>query len=721
MLENEHQNFMPEDGEVKLSDTNVDESMHKYDDSQIQVLEGLEAVRKRPGMYIGSTSARGLHHLIYEIVDNSIDEALAGICNKIVVTIHEDNSVSVKDNGRGVPSGIHPKMGIPTLEVVFTVLHAGGKFGGDGYKISGGLHGVGASVVNALSEWTEVVNCHDGRKYSERFERGHVARPLKDEGPTEDHGLYVRFKPDDDIFDETVFDYGTVLNRLREQAFLNAGLMIELFDLRTDAEEVSAEDIAEDMTAASDDAAETEDNKTENVLESEASESAGASDEDEEESEGIQRVVMEAAKPVRHKVLHFEGGIRSFVEHLNQKKRCEVLHPEVIYVSGKKGDVSCEIALQYNNTYNETLITFANNIHTIEGGTHETGFKNALTKILNDYARKYGYLKDADKNLSGEDFREGICAIVSVKLPEAQFEGQTKSKLGNADIKPFVEGVMYEKFAAYLEENPAVAKIILDKALTASRAREAARKARELTRRKTALEGMVLPDKLADCQSRSVDESELFLVEGDSAGGTAKDGRDSKFQAILPMRGKILNVEKARLDRILSSIQITPIIVALGCGVGEEFDITKLRYGKVIIMADADVDGAHIKTLLLTFFFRHMRPIIEQGHVYCAMPPLYKVFKGKQQRYAFSDEERDRYIAELGGNADAERYKGLGEMDADQLWETTMDPETRTLIRVNIEDAYAADETFSLLMGEKVEPRRAFIQENAKYAKNIDV
>ena len=721
MLENENQNFMPEDGEVKLSDTNVDESMHKYDDSQIQVLEGLEAVRKRPGMYIGSTSARGLHHLIYEIVDNSIDEALAGICNKIVVTIHEDNSVSVKDNGRGVPSGIHPKMGIPTLEVVFTVLHAGGKFGGDGYKISGGLHGVGASVVNALSEWTEVVNCHDGRKYSERFERGHVARPLKDEGPTEDHGLYVRFKPDDDIFDETVFDYGTVLNRLREQAFLNAGLMIELFDLRTDAEEVSAEDIAEDMTAASDDAAETEDNKTENVLESEASESAGASDEDEEESEGIQRVVMEAAKPVRHKVLHFEGGIRSFVEHLNQKKHCEVLHPEVIYVSGKKGDVSCEIALQYNNTYNETLITFANNIHTIEGGTHETGFKNALTKILNDYARKYGYLKDTDKNLSGEDFREGICAIVSVKLPEAQFEGQTKSKLGNADIKPFVEGVMYEKFAAYLEENPAVGKIILDKALTASRAREAARKARELTRRKTALEGMVLPDKLADCQSRSVDESELFLVEGDSAGGTAKDGRDSKFQAILPMRGKILNVEKARLDRILSSIQITPIIVALGCGVGEEFDITKLRYGKVIIMADADVDGAHIKTLLLTFFFRHMRPIIEQGHVYCAMPPLYKVFKGKQQRYAFSDEERDRYIAELGGNADAERYKGLGEMDADQLWETTMDPETRTLIRVNIEDAYAADETFSLLMGEKVEPRRAFIQENAKYAKNIDV
>ena len=718
MLENEKQNLPLDEGEVRLSDTNVDESMHKYDDSQIQVLEGLEAVRKRPGMYIGSTSARGLHHLIYEIVDNSIDEALAGICNKIIVTIHEDNSVSVKDNGRGVPSGIHPKMGIPTVEVVFTVLHAGGKFGGDGYKISGGLHGVGASVVNALSEWTEIVNCHDGRKYSERFERGHVTRALKDEGPTEDHGLYVRFKPDPEIFDETVFDYGTVLNRLREQAFLNAGLMIELNDLRTDTEDVSAEDIAEDMTAASDETTteNEEQNETENMLESSSSENG-----DEEEAEGIQRIVIEAAKPVRHKVLHFEGGIRSFVEHLNMKKRCEVLHPDVIYVSGKKGDTSCEIALQYNNTYNETLITFANNIHTIEGGTHETGFKNALTKILNDYARKYGFLKDADKNLSGEDFREGICAIVSVKLPEAQFEGQTKSKLGNADIKPFVESVMYEKFAAYLEENPAVGKVILDKALTASRAREAARKARELTRRKTALEGMVLPDKLADCQSRSVDESELFLVEGDSAGGTAKDGRDSKFQAILPMRGKILNVEKARLDRILSSIQITPIIVALGCGVGDEFDISKLRYGKVIIMADADVDGAHIKTLLLTFFFRHMRPIIEQGHVYCAMPPLYKVFKGKQQRYAFSDEERDRYIAELGGNADAERYKGLGEMDADQLWETTMDPDTRTLIRVNIEDAYAADETFSLLMGEKVEPRRAFIQENAKYAKNIDV
>jgi len=695
MAENQNQNMTEQfdDGEVKLTDTNVDDSMHKYDESQIQVLEGLEAVRKRPGMYIGSTSQRGLHHLIYEIVDNSIDEALAGICNKIIVTIHEDNSVSVEDNGRGVPSGIHPKMGIPTVEVVFTVLHAGGKFGGDGYKISGGLHGVGASVVNALSEWTEIVNCHDGKMYSERFERGVVTRPLTCDGDTEKHGLYVRFKPDPEIFDETVFDYSTVLNRLREQAFLNAGLMIELNDLRTDVDDVSTEDISDDMKADEEAAAETV----------------------------VDREAREEVKAVRHKVLHFEGGIRSFVEHLNAKKRCEVLHPDVIYVSGKKGDISCEIALQYNNSYNEMLITFANNIHTIEGGTHETGFKNSLTKILNDYARKYNFIKADDKNLSGEDCREGICAIVSVKLPEAQFEGQTKSKLGNADIKPFVESVMNEKFASYLEENPNTAKIVLDKALTAARAREAARKARELTRRKTALEGNSLPGKLADCQSRVMEECELFLVEGDSAGGTAKDGRDSKYQAILPMRGKILNVEKARLDRILSSVQITPIIIALGCGVGDEFDISKLRYGKIVIMADADVDGSHIKTLLLTFFFRHMRPLIEQGHVYCAMPPLYKVFKGKQQMYAYSDEERDRCIEALGGNAEAERYKGLGEMDADQLWETTMDPERRTLIKVNIEDAYAADETFSLLMGEKVEPRRAFIQENAKYVKNLDI
>ncbi len=688
---------------VSAQDSQVDESMHKYDESQIQVLEGLEAVRKRPGMYIGSTSVRGLHHLIYEIVDNSIDEALAGICDKITVTLHEDNSVSVQDNGRGVPSGIHPKMGIPTVEVVFTVLHAGGKFGGDGYKISGGLHGVGASVVNALSEWTEIENCHDGRRFTERFERGVVARGIKDEGETEKHGLYVRFKPDPDIFDEVVFDYNTVLTRLREQAFLNAGLTIELIDERDIADDDEME-ITGDEGTLSDIAEDDEQEMEENILTLE---------------KGMGQV-KEAHK--KKAELCFEGGIRSFVEFLNNKKHAKMLHEDVIYVAGKKGDVTVEVALQYNDTYNETLVTFANNINTIEGGMHETGFKNALTKILNEYGRKYGHLKADDKNLSGDDVREGICAIVSVKLPEAQFEGQTKSKLGNAEIKPLVEQLMQEKLSEYLEENPAVGKTVLEKALQASRAREAARKARELTRRKTALEGTSLPGKLADCQTKDVNESELFLVEGDSAGGTAKDGRDSRYQAILAMRGKILNVEKARLDRIFSSEQIKPIIIAVGCGVGDEFDITKLRYGKIIIMADADVDGAHIKTLLLTLFYRHMRPLVEQGHIFCAMPPLYKVFKGKQQRYAFSDEERDMYIEELGGvNVEAERYKGLGEMDAEQLWETTMDPERRTLIRVDVEDALKADETFSLLMGEKVEPRRDFIQRNAKYVTNLDV
>ncbi len=695
---------------VSASDSAVDSSAHKYDDSQIQVLEGLEAVRKRPGMYIGSTSVRGLHHLIYEIVDNSIDEALAGICTKITVTLHEDNSVSVRDNGRGIPSGIHPKMGIPTIEVVFTVLHAGGKFGGDGYKISGGLHGVGASVVNALSEWTEIVNCHDGRKFTERFERGAVARPIKDEGPTDEHGLYVRFKPDPEIFEELIFDYDTVLTRLREQAFLNAGLEIELVDLRPQTEQHVPEILGDEGT-----------------LSDEASDDADISDdEDSAENERDKELSLEENVPHEHAphekktTLCFEGGIRSFVEFLNAKKHTTMLHENVIYIAGKKNDVSCEIAFQYNASYNETLITFANNINTIEGGTHETGFKNALTKILNDYARKYGYLKADDKNLSGEDVREGICAIVSVKLPEAQFEGQTKSKLGNADIRPFVEALMQEKLSEYFEENPAVGKIVIEKAKQASRAREAARRARELTR-KTALDRTSLPGKLADCRSKDVNESELFLVEGDSAGGTAKDGRDSRYQAILPMRGKILNVEKARLDKVFSSDQIKPIIIALGCGVGEEFNIDKLRYGKIIIMADADVDGAHIKTLLLTLFFRHMRPLVEQGHIFCAMPPLYKVFKGKQQRYAFSDEERDTYIQELGGNnVEAERYKGLGEMDADQLWETTMDPERRTLLRVDVEDAIRADETFSLLMGEKVEPRRDFIQRNAKYVTNLD-
>ena len=686
--------------EVTAADTAVDTEAHKYDESQIQVLEGLEAVRKRPGMYIGSTSEKGLHHLIYEIVTNSIDEALAGICDRIIVTLHEDNSISVLDNGRGIPAGIHPKMGIPTLEVVFTVLHAGGKFGGDGYKISGGLHGVGASVVNALSEWTEIVNCHDGKKYTERFERGKVARPMKEEGETDKHGLYVRFKPDAEIFDEIVVKYNTVLSMLREQAFLNAGLAIELVDLRPETHENVPE-----------------------ITEYNEDEEDGDSDgfEHEFDEEGVS---PEEAAPKKEKTVEllYEGGIRSFVEHLNAKKHANLLHEDVIYVSGKKDDTSCEIALQYNDKYDETIFSFANNVRTMEGGTHEIGFKNALTKILNDYARKFGYLKADDKNLMGEDVRDGLCAVINVKLPEAQFEGQTKSKLGNADIRPFVEALMTERLTAYLEENPATGKIIIEKALAASRAREAAKKARELTRRKTALEGTTLPGKLADCQNRSMEDTELFLVEGDSAGGTAKDGRDSKFQAILPMRGKILNVEKSRLDRILSSVQITPIIIALGCGVGTEFNLEKLRYGKIIIMADADVDGAHIKTLLLTFFFRHMRPLIEEGHIYCAQPPLYKVFKGKQVRYAFSDEERDLYIEELGGvNVDAERYKGLGEMDAEQLWETTMDPEHRTLIQVRIEDALEADETFSLLMGEKVEPRRAFIQQNAKYVTNLDV
>ena len=688
---------------VNAQDSAVDSSAHKYDDSQIQVLEGLEAVRKRPGMYIGTTSVRGLHHLIYEIVDNSIDEALAGICNKITVTLHEDNSVSIQDNGRGIPSGIHPKMGIPTVEVVFTVLHAGGKFGGDGYKISGGLHGVGASVVNALSEWTEIVNCHDGKKYTERFERGVVTRALECVGDADTHGLYVRFKPDPEIFEETVFDYDTVRTRLREQAFLNAGLEIELVDLR-DIEQEEPE-ITGDEGLLSDEATDDE------VMEEEANELTLEANVPSEKGTHEKRVS-----------LCFEGGIRSFVEYLNAKKHTNLLHENVIYVAGKKNDVTVEVAFQYNTSYNETLITFANNINTIEGGTHETGFKNALTKILNDYGRRFNHLKADDKNLSGEDAREGICAIVSVKLPEAQFEGQTKSKLGNAEIRPLVEALMQEKLSEYLEENPNVGKTIIEKAIQASRAREAARKARELTRRKTAMDGMSLPGKLADCRSKDMAESELFLVEGDSAGGTAKDGRDSRYQAILPLRGKILNVEKARLDRVYSSEVIKPIIIALGCGAGEEFNLEKLRYGKIIIMADADVDGAHIKTLLLTLFYRHMRPLVEQGHIFCAMPPLYKVFKGKNFRYAFSDEERDMYIEELGGvNVEAERYKGLGEMDADQLWETTMDPERRTLLRVDVEDAIKADETFSLLMGEKVEPRRDFIQRNAKYVTNLDV
>ena len=666
-----------------------------YDENQIQVLEGREAVRKRPGMYIGSTGQRGLHHLIYEIVDNSIDEALAGRCDTITVTLFQDGSVGVQDNGRGVPSGLHPKMGIPTLEVVFTVLHAGGKFGGGGYKISGGLHGVGASVVNALSEWMEVDNCHDGKRYTERFERGKVARPLECLGETENHGLYVHFMPDREMFTELDFDYTTVLNRLREQAFLTAGVKIELIDER-------------DFDGKSDDEYQIE----QGLLTEEEVQEKHEEEKSEEEPK---------AKLRQKETLFFEGGIKSFVTYLNEKKRCNNLHENVIYLATTGKGCEAEIALQYNDGYQETLLSFANNIHTPEGGTHETGFKTGLTKVFNEYGKKYGYLKDSDKNFTGEDVREGLTCVISVKVEETQFEGQTKTKLGNVEIRPLVDSLLVEKLGEYMEENPAVAKILIEKALSASRAREAAKKAREASRRKSPLESGAHPEKLADCQERDPSKTEIFFVEGDSAGGTAKDGRDSKYQAILPLRGKILNVEKARLDRVYGSTQIIPIIQTLGCGIGDEFDIEKLRYGKIILMADADVDGAHIKTLLLTFFFRHMRPLIEQGHVFCAMPPLYRVFKGKQQEYAFSDEERDEKIALLGKDAQAERYKGLGEMDAIQLWETTMDPATRTLVSVSIEDAYAADETFTLLMGDKVEPRREFIEQNARYVENLDI
>ena len=632
-----------------------------YDDSQIQVLEGLEAVRKRPGMYIGTTSIKGLHHLVYEIVDNSIDEALAGHCGTIKVTLWEDNSVSVEDDGRGIPSGMNEKLGLPTLEVVYTVLHAGGKFGGEGYKIAGGLHGVGASVVNALSEWVEVENHRDGKKYSERFERGMVRRPFKCEGDCGDkHGLYVRFKPDPTIFEETVFEFETILNRMREQSFLNAGVRIILTDKRDGME--------------------------------------------------------------REEILHYEGGIVSFVEYLNSQKRGTPIHNGVIYMKGEKNGSIAEVAMQYNDSYNETIVSFANNMSTIEGGTHETGFKTALTRAFNNYARKAGILK-GDDTLSGEDVREGLVAIISVKLTDAQFESQTKAKLGNSEMRTLVDSIVSAKLEEYLEENPQEAKLIIEKALEANRAREAARKARALARRKNVLDGIsTLPGKLSDCNEKEARLTEVYLVEGDSAGGSAKDGRDSRYQAILPLRGKVLNVEKARLDKVYSNTSLIPIIQALGCGIGEDFDISKLRYGKIIIMADADVDGSHIRILLLTFFFRHMRPLIEQGHVYLAQPPLYKVHKGKQLRYAFSDAERDKYIEELGGTGvEAERYKGLGEMDPVQLWETTMDPETRTLLRVDINDAIACDEIFSVLMGDMVEPRREFISENAKFVENLDI
>ena len=641
-----------------------------YGENEIQVLEGLEAVRKRPGMYIGTTSIRGLHHLVYEIVDNSIDEALAGYCDCIKVTLNYDNSVTVEDNGRGIPAGIHPKEGIPTPEVVYTILHAGGKFGGGGYKIAGGLHGVGASVVNALSLWVELDDCYEGKRYTERFERGVVARKFVCEGdsPERPHGVKVTFKPDPEIFEETVFDYDTLLNRMREQSFLNAGIKIILIDDR-----------------------------------------------------GNEPVVNE---------LCFEGGIKSFVEYLTETRHNEPVHPDVVYMRGEKNTSVCEVALQYNDGYNECVMTFANNMNTIEGGTHETGFKTALTRVLNDYGRKAGILKEKDKNLSGEDVREGLCAIVSVKLEDAQFESQTKAKLGNSEIRTLVDNIVSQKLADYLEENPATGKAILDKALAASRAREAARKAREATR-KDFLKGSTLPGKLADCQEKDATLTELYLVEGDSAGGSAKQGRNSKFQAILPLRGKVLNVEKTRVDKVYGNLSLLPIIQALGCGIGDEFDIEKLRYGKIIIMADADVDGSHIRILILTFLFRHMRQLIEDGHVFLAQPPLYKVYKrgAKEgnEKYAFSDAERDMYIAELAGesgntsNIEADRYKGLGEMDADQLWETTMDPATRTILKVTIEDAIACDEMFSLLMGDKVEPRRIFIEQNAYLAENLDI
>ena len=634
-----------------------------YDGNQIQVLEGLEAVRKRPGMYIGSTGPKGLHHLVYEIVDNSIDEALAGFCNEIIVEILPDNIIRVRDNGRGIPVGIQPKMGIPAVTVVFTVLHAGGKFGGGGYKVSGGLHGVGSSVVNALSTWLEVEVSHDGHVYYQKFERGVPVEDLKIVREASGTGTTVAFRADPEIFETCEYDYDILLTRLREQAFLNAGIHIILKDSRT-------EEIREDH-------------------------------------------------------LHYEGGIRSFVEHIHKRKGLEVLHPEVIHLSAQNGENIAEVAMQYNDSYNEVLLSFANNIHTVEGGTHELGFKSAMTRVFNDYGKRHNLIKENDKNLTGEDVREGLTAIISVKMTEAQFEGQTKAKLGNTEMRTLVEGMVYEKLLTFFEENPAVARVIFDKALGAARAREAARKARELTRRKSVLEGSQLPGKLADCSDHNNTYTEIYIVEGDSAGGSAKMGRDRRFQAILPLWGKMLNVEKARIDRVYGNDKLMPVITALGCGIGEEFDVSKIRYGKVIIMADADVDGSHIRTLMLTFFFRFMRPLIEHGHVYLAQPPLYKITRGKKVRYAYSDEERDAYVKELYGDDDVkrdiQRYKGLGEMDPEQLWETTMDPDRRTIVKVEMEDAVRADEIFTILMGDKVGPRKEFIEQNAKNVTNLDI
>ena len=668
---------MAEEEIKKQETTNLEEEdidtvvTEEYDADDIQVLEGLEAVRKRPGMYIGSTGPRGLHHLVYEIVDNSIDEALAGVCTHIEVEILPDNVITVRDNGRGIPTGINEKTGLPAVTVVLTVLHAGGKFGGSGYKVSGGLHGVGSSVVNALSEWLEVEVTQNGHIYSQRFERGKPVNDLHIIGDSDGHGTFIKFKADADIFQETTkYTFDILERRLREQAFLNAGLSISLADKR----ELSDRN----------------------------------SDDKYEEGE--------------HKGVYcYEGGIRSFVEFINKSRGLNPIQDEVIHISTTKDDKSAEVALCYTDGYNETLLSFANNINTIDGGTHETGFKTALTRVFNDYGKKFGILKDSDKKFTGDDVREGITAVISVKLTEAQFEGQTKGKLGNTEMTGVVSSLVYDKLMTYFEEHPAVAKTLLNKSLDASRAREAARKARENARRKSPLESNSLPGKLADCTSKDPTKCELYIVEGDSAGGSAKDGRDRKHMAILPLWGKMLNVEKARVDKVITNEKLVPVVMALGTGIGDDFDISKLRYHKIIIMADADVDGAHIRTLLLTFFFRYMPQLLEEGHVYLAQPPLFKVSKGKRSVYAFSDEQRDQEIEEFGGDCDIQRYKGLGEMDPEQLWETTMDPEFRTMLRVTIEDAQRASENFSILMGDNVEPRREFIEQNAKFVQNLDV
>ena len=644
--------------EEEVMDTVVTET---YDASAIQVLEGLEAVRKRPGMYIGSTGPKGLHHLVYEIVDNSIDEALAGYCSHIEVEILPDDIITVRDNGRGIPVGINEQQGLPAVTVVLTVLHAGGKFGGSGYKVSGGLHGVGSSVVNALSEWFEVEVSQNGHVHHQRFERGNIVTDLKVIGDTDETGTFIKFKADPEIFTETtVYEYEVLQRRLREQAFLNAGLSITLTDKR-DPENIVEENFC------------------------------------------------------------YEGGIKSFVDYINTSRGLTPVTDDIMHFTTVSGDRSAEVSISYNDGYNEIILSFANGVRTIDGGTHENGFKTALTRVFNEYGRKFKLLKDNDKNLSGDDVREGLTAVISVKLTEAEFEGQTKGKLGNTEMQTIVSKMMYEKLMTYFEENPQAAKAIFNKALDASRAREAARKARDSARRKSALEGNSLPGKLADCIDKNPENTEIFIVEGDSAGGSAKEGRDNRIQAILPLWGKMLNVEKARIDKVIGNDKLTPVVTALGTGIGEEFNIEKLRYHKIVIMADADVDGQHIRTLLLTFFFRYMRDLIDGGYIYIAQPPLFKVSKGKRHEYAFSDEQRDALIEEMGQNCDIQRYKGLGEMDPDQLWETTMDPATRTMLRVTLEDAMEADETFSILMGDKVEPRREFIEKNAKYVQNLDI